>query len=393
MRTNIRILTVCLALVAAAGLSARAGEKPAKDPLAKVVSVEFNEQPLGEVCTYVSRLGVKTTCDKGLAWTPITMRLAKVPLASLLRHLARQAKAKAYRGTDGRVLFSRLEIIAPQVSSLDGPPKFRKLTAANRKLLAGQLRKLGARDGKEREAASAAIRKLGPAVLPEVRKLLKHADKEVSCRAGKLVENLTKSNFQISAKALLAKKVNFEFVDAPVNEALNFLQQVSKVNMILDPACKDIKLTLKMTGADLDTALFWILKLAKFEQRFVDHAIYIIPLKKGAAASPPPSSKAIWVKNIKARMAKTVNLDFTKHPAGECINYIRGLTTANILIGPDCGKQGLLKRPVTLKLDNKSLGTALQKILDIGGMKMRLLRGAIYITPKPPPVKKSAPKK
>ncbi len=396
MRTSILILAACFAL-AAAGTPARAGEKPAKDPLAKVVSVEFNGQPLGEVCAYISGLGVKTACDKGLARIPITMRLVSVPLASLIRHLARLAGARAYKGTDGRVLLSHLKFTAPEVPCLDSPPKFRKLTAADRKLLAGHLRKLGAKDWKERDAASKAVRKLGPAVLPEVRKLLKHRDKEIADRAGKLLESLTKSDFQVSAEARLAKKINFEFVGAPVTEAMSFLQQVSNVNMILDPACKTKSakaVTLKMTQADLETALFWIFRLAKFERRFADHAIYITPLKKGAAPAPPPAPKAAWVKNIKAKLAKTVSVEFTKQPADEAINYLRGLTDANIIADPDCAKQGLLKKPLTLKLEKKPLGTALARILDIGGMKMQLLRGAVYITPKKAAAKKKpAPKK
>jgi len=76
----------------------------------------------------------------------------------------------------------------------------------------------------------------------------------------------------------LEKKVNFEFVQAPLNEAINFLQQVSDVNMIIDPAVKaggEKPITLKMTQASLKLALDWILKLAGLEYELRDNAVFI----------------------------------------------------------------------------------------------------------------------
>ncbi|MHC4917057.1 MAG: hypothetical protein ACYTGB_16380, partial [Planctomycetota bacterium] len=76
----------------------------------------------------------------------------------------------------------------------------------------------------------------------------------------------------------LEKKVNFEFVQAPLTEAINFLQQVSDVNMIIDPAVKaggEKPITLKMTQASLKLALDWILKLAGLDYELRDNAVFI----------------------------------------------------------------------------------------------------------------------
>ncbi len=76
----------------------------------------------------------------------------------------------------------------------------------------------------------------------------------------------------------LEKKVNFEFVQAPLSAAINFLQQVSDVNMIIDPAVKaggEKPITLKMTQASLKLALDWILKLAGLDYELRDNAVFI----------------------------------------------------------------------------------------------------------------------
>jgi type II secretory pathway component GspD/PulD (secretin) len=76
----------------------------------------------------------------------------------------------------------------------------------------------------------------------------------------------------------LEKKVNFEFVQAPLSEAINFLQSVSEVNMVLDPAAKaggERQITLRMNQATLSLALEWILKLAGLDYELRDNAVFI----------------------------------------------------------------------------------------------------------------------
>ena len=76
----------------------------------------------------------------------------------------------------------------------------------------------------------------------------------------------------------LEKKVNFEFVQAPLTEAINFLQTVSEVNMVLDPGAKaggERQITLRMNQAALSLALEWILKLAGLDYELRDNAVFI----------------------------------------------------------------------------------------------------------------------
>jgi hypothetical protein len=178
----------------------------------------------------------------------------------------------------------------------------------------------------------------------------------------------------------LKKKVNFEFVQAPLTEALNFLQQVSDVNMVVDPAVrkKNPPITLKMAQAPLRLALSWILKLADLEYRLVDHALFITKAGKPAAGGgAEPSAK------LTKALGKKVSLEFTEQPLEECINYCRGLTDANVIVDPKAFAAGKVdpKTPVTLRLEKVSLRTALEKITGTAGLSVEFRKGnVVFIT-------------
>jgi type II secretory pathway component GspD/PulD (secretin) len=77
----------------------------------------------------------------------------------------------------------------------------------------------------------------------------------------------------------LDKRVSFEFVQTPLSEAVQFLQNLTKVNMILDPvAIKDVgdaPITLRVSQMKLELALDWILRLAGLQYMLKDNAIFI----------------------------------------------------------------------------------------------------------------------
>jgi tetratricopeptide (TPR) repeat protein len=102
---------------------------------------------------------------------------------------------------------------------------------------------------------------------------------KVMLRTEKLgMSNETEEEWRTSIKHKLEKKVNFEFVQAPLDEAVGFLQSVSDVNMIIDPVVKaagERPITLKMTQASLKLALEWILRLADLDYELRDNAVYI----------------------------------------------------------------------------------------------------------------------
>jgi Flp pilus assembly secretin CpaC/tetratricopeptide (TPR) repeat protein len=76
----------------------------------------------------------------------------------------------------------------------------------------------------------------------------------------------------------LQRKVTFEFVDTPLEEAIAFLRSLSNVTMIVDPkvlAAGAPTINLRVTDMNLDLALEWILRLADLEYAYRDNAIFI----------------------------------------------------------------------------------------------------------------------
>ncbi|MCZ7647104.1 MAG: hypothetical protein M5U26_17915 [Planctomycetota bacterium] len=78
----------------------------------------------------------------------------------------------------------------------------------------------------------------------------------------------------------LARHVSFEFVDTPLEEALAFLNSLTKVNIILDPrvAAEDagkVAITLRVADMDMQTALKWILRLAELDFDLRNQAVFI----------------------------------------------------------------------------------------------------------------------
>jgi Flp pilus assembly secretin CpaC/tetratricopeptide (TPR) repeat protein len=103
----------------------------------------------------------------------------------------------------------------------------------------------------------------------------------------------TEPEWMAEIRRRLEKKVNFEFIQAPLVEAINFLQSVSEVNMILDPAVKaggERPITLKMSQASLKLALEWILKLANLDYELRDNAVFI----SNPGEFPPETTMQIY---------------------------------------------------------------------------------------------------
>ncbi|MCW8133708.1 MAG: hypothetical protein KIS92_25405 [Planctomycetota bacterium] len=80
-------------------------------------------------------------------------------------------------------------------------------------------------------------------------------------------------------KKRLQRKVTFEFVDTPLDEAINFLRSLTNVTMILDPKVAQAggvpPISLRVTDMSLDLALEWLLKLADLDYALKDNAIFI----------------------------------------------------------------------------------------------------------------------
>jgi len=82
-------------------------------------------------------------------------------------------------------------------------------------------------------------------------------------------------------KILMTKKVSFDFVATPLQDAVAFLRQVIGVNMVLDPAVNGKQpLTLKVNDMNAGRALKWMAKVGGGELKVQNGAVYIAPVPK-----------------------------------------------------------------------------------------------------------------
>jgi len=82
------------------------------------------------------------------------------------------------------------------------------------------------------------------------------------------------------SELLKTKKVSFDFVETPVQDALAFLQQLMGVNLIVDPMIdKHMPLTLRVNDMRVGQALQWIARLAGGKMDVRDGAVVILAAK------------------------------------------------------------------------------------------------------------------
>lgn len=81
---------------------------------------------------------------------------------------------------------------------------------------------------------------------------------------------------------LKAKRVTFDFVDTPIVDAMNFIQALLGVNMVIDPGLdKQMPLTLRVNEMAVGQALQWMAKLADAKVEVRDGAVVIERAKEG----------------------------------------------------------------------------------------------------------------
>ncbi|MHC4202120.1 MAG: hypothetical protein ACYSU0_19185, partial [Planctomycetota bacterium] len=143
------------------------------------------------------------------------------------------------------------------------------------------------------------------------------------------------------AKAIrrkLARKVSLDFADTPLVEAVMFLQTLTKISMILDPAAAEAKgatpITLKVTDMKLLIAFDWMLKLADLDYALVDQALFVSTaesLKEESARRSPPCSaleaaaegdEPKWKRKLREVLDRKVSFEFAETPLTEAIAFL-----------------------------------------------------------------------
>ena len=76
----------------------------------------------------------------------------------------------------------------------------------------------------------------------------------------------------------MEKRVSFDFLDTPLADVVAFLQNLTGVNMVIDPNATegdDVPVTLKVNDMRLGAALDWILRLCDLSYALKDEVVYV----------------------------------------------------------------------------------------------------------------------
>ncbi|HYF49479.1 MAG TPA: hypothetical protein VEJ63_08740, partial [Planctomycetota bacterium] len=112
--------------------------------------------------------------------------------------------------------------------------------------------------------------------------------KEIQQRQGQESVRKAEEPWKQEIRKKLSRHVTFEFVDTPLEEAINFLNQLTHVNIILDPkvaseGANKTPITLRVQDMEMELALKWILRLAELEYDLRGQAVFVT--KKANLAS------------------------------------------------------------------------------------------------------------
>jgi len=104
---------------------------------------------------------------------------------------------------------------------------------------------------------------------------------EISQRASVEAQEAAEPEWKRDVRRMLDRKVTFEFVDTPLQEAIRFLETLTRTTLVLDAkafeggAGATTPITLRVNDMPLHLALKWILRLADLDYTLKNEAVFI----------------------------------------------------------------------------------------------------------------------
>lgn len=209
-------------------------------------------------------------------------------------------------------------------------------------------------------------------------------------------------------------KVSFEFVDTPLDEAIEFMRAVSRINMVVDPRAFEghtgsgslrparplpggvgtlerySPVTLKLQDMPLHIAMKWIVRDVGLEIAIVEDAVLISTpeqlAKLGDAAvrfTVPRKWLAERNRTIHDALDKKLSFEFVETPLSTGLDFLRTLLRLDIIVDPAVVKR-TEKEHVSLKVNNVAASEALRRMLTPHGLDYRIEDGVILITKQRP---------
>ena len=208
---------------------------------------------------------------------------------------------------------------------------------------------------------------------------------------------LDKGPLALRVKELFAKRLSFDFVETPLQDVLSFIGTLADVNIIVDRRIFRVEppsVTLKVNDISLGNAVYWIAVLCDLKIELRGGAIFVARGRPKAepakVAKPDPAKDPDTLRIKKLLETKRISFDFVETPIADVVAFLGTLVEVTIILAPDVPRG----TPVTLKVENMKLDSALRWTTRLIGGKIRLHNEAIFITREgKKPTKPKAPGK
>lgn len=190
-------------------------------------------------------------------------------------------------------------------------------------------------------------------------------------------------------KARLEARVNVNFTDTRLADALGFLRNYADIAVVLDPAVRKEKsedeLLVNLQAEDVTVknvlGLLTLTKGLAWDVRwggvFVSTEARLKSLPKDAL--PPAAADAPeWETKLRERLAGPVSFSFADATVPQALEFLRTLKGVNIVLSPDA-KEAAERVPVTLEVSGVQTADALALLLYPNGFTFRLKSEVVLV--------------
>ena len=194
----------------------------------------------------------------------------------------------------------------------------------------------------------------------------------------------------------LKQATQLEFVETPLNDVVEYLKDLHKVEIQLDEkAIKragislDTPVTVTFKGVSLQSALRLLLRQLDLDYAIRDEVLFITTAREAAAFDPgQPDFKTPAMAANERRIAQALKsptqMEFVETPLKDVVEYIEDLHKIGIQFDSKALKQAGIddSTPITFNRRGVSLRSALSAMLDALGLQFEIRDEVLLITPK-----------
>lgn len=177
-------------------------------------------------------------------------------------------------------------------------------------------------------------------------------------------------------KGKIQRKVNINFANASIDEALAYLRQISGVPMIVDinSGAPMRAIDLELKDVTVEIGLGRVLAAEHLEYGFVDYAIYIASADEIARAKATPH---IASNEMKLLLSRKVSFEFADRTLNDAATDLTKMTNVKVKVDPEISADRIKKFTITLAVQDLNLESALRWIARMSRTQIREQDGGI----------------